>query len=100
MAETLKGSHVNEANVDEIEDSDDDTTGCGGGAPTPYMELSSHCVSQENVAEACGNGDASSFLQMASVSYINKANASKPLQQAGMRQFCEPQQANRERGTP
>ena len=38
MTETLKGTHVSEVNVDEIECSDDDTTGRGGGAPSALRE--------------------------------------------------------------
>ena len=91
MTEALKGTHVNEVNAEEIEDSDEDTTGHGGGAPPSYVELSSHFVSLESAAEACGNGDASFYLQKARMSFI-KAHASKPVQQADMRQFCEPQQ--------
>ena len=68
--ETLKGTHVNEVNVDEIKDSDDDTTGRRGGAPPSYFELSSHFVSPESAAEACGNGDAYFHLQ-ARISFIN-----------------------------
>ena len=49
----------NEVNVDETEDRDGDTTVRGGGAPPPYVELSSHFVSLESAAEACGKGDAS-----------------------------------------
>ena len=44
MTEALKGTHVNKVNAEEIEDSDDDTTGHGGGAPPAYVELSSHFV--------------------------------------------------------
>ena len=69
----------------------DDTTGHGGGAPPAYVELSSHFVSLESAAEACGNGDASVYLQKARMSFI-KAHVSKPVQEADMRQFCEPQQ--------
>ena len=77
MTEALKGTHVNKVNAEEIEDSDDDTTG--------------HGVSLESAAEAWGNGDASFYLQKARMSFI-KAHVSKPVQQADMRQFCEPQQ--------
>ena len=69
----------------------DGTTGNGGGAPPAYVELSSHFVSLENAAEACGNGDASFYLHKARMSFI-KAHVSKAVQQADMRQFCEPQQ--------
>ena len=69
----------------------DDTTGHGAGAPPAYVELSSHFVSLESAAEACGNGDASFYLQKARMSLI-KAHGSKPVQQADMRQFCGPQQ--------
>ena len=72
----------------------DDTTGHGGGAPPVYVELSLYFVSLESAAEACGNGDASFYLQKARMSFI-KAHASKPVQQEDMRQFCEPQQGQR-----
>ena len=65
MTEALKGSHVYKVNAEEIEDSDDDTTGHGGDAPPAYVELPSHFVSLESATEACGNGDASSYLQKA-----------------------------------
>ena len=91
MTEALKGTHVSKVNAEEIEDSDDDTTEHGGGAPPAYVELSSHFVSLESAAEAYGNGDAFFYVQTARMSFI-KAHASKPVQQAGMRQFCEPQQ--------
>ena len=90
MMETLKGTHVNEVNVDEIEDSDDDTMGRGDRPPTPYVQLSSRFGSLESAAEACGNGEASLYLQKARMSFI-KVHASKPTQQADMRQFCEPE---------
>ena len=45
------------------------------------MELSSLFVSLESPAEACGNGDASFYLQKARMSFI-KAHAFKPVQQA------------------
>ena len=90
MTEALKGTHVNKVNAKEIEDSDDDTTGHGGGAPPTYVELSSHFVCLESAAKACGNGDASFYLQKGRISFI-KAHASKPVKQADMRQFCEPQ---------
>ena len=57
----------------------DDTTGHGGGAPPAYVELSSHLVSLDSAAEACGNGGASFYLQKARMSFI-KAHASKPVQ--------------------
>ena len=38
VTETLNGTHVNEVNVDEIEDSDD-TTGRVGGAPLPNVNF-------------------------------------------------------------
>ena len=63
MTEKLNGTHVTEVNVHEIKDSDDDTTGRGGGAPSPLN---------------------------ARMSFI-RAHASKPAQQADTRQFCEPQ---------
>ena len=72
-----------------------DTTGHGGGAPPAYVELPSHFVYLESAAEACGNGDASLYLQKTRMSFI-KAHASKPVQQADMRQFCEPQQGQGE----
>ena len=74
MTESLGGTDVNEVNVDEIEDSDDDTTRRGGNVPPPYVELSSHFVSLESAAEACSNGDASFHLQKARMSFI-KARA-------------------------
>ena len=95
VTEVLKGTHVNKVNAEEIENSDDDMTGHGGGAPRAYVERSSHFVSLESAAEACGNGDASFYLQKARISFI-KAHASKSVQKAGMRQFCEPQQSHRE----
>ena len=69
----------------------DATTGHGGGAPPAYVELSTHFVSLESAAEACGNGDASLHLQKARMSFI-KAHASTAVQQADVRQFCQPQQ--------
>ena len=51
----------------------DDTTGHGGGAPPAYVELSSHFVSLEIAAEACGNGDASFYLQKARMSLIKQS---------------------------
>ena len=71
--------------------SGDDTTGRGGGVLPPYVERSSHFVSLEIAAEACGNGDASFYLRKARMSFI-KAHVSKPVKQADMRQFCEPKQ--------
>ena len=75
--------------------SETDNTGHGGGAPPAYVELSSHFVSLESAAEACGNDDASFYLQKARMSFI-KVHASKPAQQADMRPFCEPQQGQGE----
>ena len=49
--------------------------------PPPYVELLSFFVSLESPAEACGNGDASFYLQKARMSFI-KAHAFKPVQQA------------------
>ena len=74
MTEKLNGTHVDEVNVDEIEDRDDNMMGCGGGPPPPFVELSSTSVSLESAAEACGN--ASLFLQNARTSLI-KEHASK-----------------------
>ena len=98
MTKALKGTHVNKVNAEEIEDSDDDTTGQARGAPPAYVELSSHLVFLESAAEACGNGDAPFYLQKANMSFIN-THASKPVQEADMRQFCEPQQGRPRGGT-
>ena len=70
MTEALKGTHINKVNAEEIEDSDNDTTGHGGGAPPANVELSSHFVSLESAAEECGNGNASFYLQKARMSFI------------------------------
>ena len=86
MTEVLKGTHVNKVAAQEIEDSDDDTTGHEGGAPPACVELSSHFASLESAAEACSHGDASSYMQKVRMSLI-KAHASKPVQQEDMRQF-------------
>ena len=43
-------------NVDEREDSDDDTAAHGVAAPPPYMALSLQFRSLESAATACGNG--------------------------------------------
>ena len=59
-----------------------------GTGPVPF---SSHFVYLESAAEACGNGDASFYLHKARMSLI-KTHVSKPVQQADMRQLCEPQQ--------
>ena len=69
MTETLKDIHCNEVNVDEIADCDD-TTGREGGAPTHYVKLVSHFVPLKKAAEACGNDDASFYLQNARMSFI------------------------------
>ena len=53
----------------------DDTTGHGGGAPSTYVELSSHFVFLESAAGACGIGNTSLYLQKAGMSFI-KAHAS------------------------
>ena len=48
----------NEATVDEIEDSGDDTTRHRGCAPAPDVDLSSHIVSLKGAPQACGKVDA------------------------------------------
>ena len=86
---------VNKVDAEEIEDRDDYTTGHGGGAPPAYVELLSHFVSLGSAAEACGYGDACFYLQKVRMSFY-KTHAPKPVQQADMRQFCEPQQGQGE----
>lgn len=55
------------------------------------MELSSHFGFLESAVDACGNGDATFYLEKARMSFI-KSHASKPVQQTDMRQLCEPRQ--------
>ena len=57
MTETLDSAHVNEVNVDEIDDCYDDMTESGGGAHPPYVELSLHLVPLESAAEVRGRRD-------------------------------------------
>ena len=71
-------------NADEKEDSDDDTTVLGAGAPGPYVKLTSQLVSLESAAAACGSAVAAFYLQKARMASI-KGHASNTGRQADMR---------------
>ena len=67
----------------------DDTTGRGGGAPPSLLRGTfvalRFSTERAQRRRAAMNGDASFYLQKATMSFI-KAHASKPVQQADMRQ--------------
>ena len=85
MTEALKGTHVNKVNAVDIEDSSMMIRRGTGAVPPGLRGTSSHFVSLESAAEACVNGNTSFYLQKARMFFI-KAHASKPVQQADMRQ--------------
>lgn len=74
-------------NVDEKEESDDDTRVRGAVTPPPpYVERLPRFVSLKRAAEACGNDDSDFYLQKAMMALI-KAQNSKSLRQADVSKF-------------
>ena len=86
MTEQLNGTYVEERGVsdDEKEESDGESTGCGGIALPPYAQLSQYFGPLERAAEESGNREAVFYLQKAKITMI-KAHASKPVRQSNIR---------------
>ena len=71
---------------DEKEESDGESTGCGGIVSPPYAQLSQYFGPQERAGEASGNRAAAFYLKKAKTVMI-EAHASKPVQQSDIRAF-------------
>ena len=86
MTEQLNGTYVEEGGVsdDEKEESDGESTGCGGIAPPLYAQLPQYFGPLDRAAEESGNLEAAFYLQKAKIAMI-KAHASKPVRQSDIR---------------
>ena len=88
ITEQLNGTYVEEGGVsdDEKQESNGESTGCGGIAPPPYAQLSRYFGPLERAAEESGNRGANFYLQKAKMAML-KAHASKPVRQSDIGAF-------------
>ena len=88
MTAQLIGTYLEEGGVsdDEKEESDGESTRCGGIAPPPYAQLSQYFGPLERAEEESGNRQATFYLEKAKMTMI-KAHASKPVRQSDIKAF-------------